>query len=96
MKYNYHIVLGKEKKTFYKSIEVGQDSCVEFEKITWEQSKMTTCHTLRANRITASVCGDIVIRKKGFIWIVYYGYLLNYYVFISHDVWFSFKMHFII
>jgi len=67
MENNYQIVLGKEKTTFFKSIEVGEDKCVEYEKLTREQSKMTTWHTLRENRITASVCGDIVTRKKGFI-----------------------------
>ena len=70
----YNVVLSKEKLVRYQLISINSDACIELERNTREQSKAMKWHAFRMNRITASVCGDIVTRKKG---VTFYMYSLS-------------------
>ena len=65
MKNRVSIVLNEQKSVSLESLTVTSQQSAEIESMTQLQSKDPKWHRVRKERITASIAGDIVKRRKG-------------------------------
>lgn len=67
-----HTVLDRSKAVSFTAIQVDQEESRTIEQMTRLQSDDPKWHAVRRDRLTASVAGDIVKRRAGLLYTIYY------------------------